>query len=105
MTMPISLSGAHAGQSIISADVPGGTERDRLAQAARQFEAIFMRQMLASARKADLGGDDLFGGKSDDTFREMRDARFAEAAAETGSIGLAAMIEAQLARFVEPRRN
>lgn len=103
MTAPVSLAGTHAGQAIVSADAPGGTERERLAEAARQFEAIFVRQMLASARKADLGGDELFGGKGDQTFREMRDARFAETAAETGSLGLAATIEAQLARFVGPR--
>ena len=32
-----------------------GTDRDKLAAAARQFEAIFVRQMLAQARKADFG--------------------------------------------------
>ncbi len=103
MTSPISLAGTHAGHAIVSAEAPGGTERERLAEAAKQFEAIFVRQMLASARKADFGGDELFGGKSDETFHEMRDARFADAAAETGSLGLAATIEAQLARFVGPQ--
>jgi flagellar protein FlgJ len=103
MTSPVSLAGTYAGQTIVSADAPAGTERERLAEAAKQFEAIFVRQMLASARKADFGGDEVFGGQSDDTFREMRDARFAETAAETGSLGLAATIEAQLARFVKPQ--
>ena len=103
MTSPISLANAHAGQAIVSAGAPGATERERLAEAAQQFEAIFVRQMLSAARNADFGGNELFGGHGEDTFREMRDARFAEVAASTGSLGLAATIEAQLARFVGPQ--
>ena len=80
----------------------GGSEREQLKQAAQQFEAIFLRQMLAAARNADFGGDDLFGGQGEETFREMRDARFAEIAAGTGAMGMAASIEAQLARFLGP---
>lgn len=100
MSDPITLSGANP--AIVSATAPGGSERERLAEAAKQFEAIFVRQMLSAARKADLGGDELFGGSGDETFREMRDAQFAEAAASTGALGLATKIEAQLARFVGP---
>ncbi len=48
-----------------------------LREAAQQFEAILLRQMLASARNTDFGGNDLFG-ESDDTFRaiEHQLARF-----------------------------
>ena len=74
-----------------------GTQRDQLAQAARQFEAIFVRQMLSEARKSNLGGDSLLGGQGLDTFRQMQDDRFADLAADTGAFGLAKMIEAQLA--------
>lgn len=76
-----------------------GTDRDKLAAAARQFEAIFVRQMLAQARKADFG-EPLFGGQALDTFRTMQDEHFADIAGKTGALGLAAQIEAQLARFV-----
>ena len=72
-----------------------GTDRARLAQAARQFEAIFVRQMLAAARRSEFGGE-LLGGPGLDTFRTMQDERFADAAAETGAFGLAALIERQL---------
>ena len=71
-------------------------ERAELREAAQQFEAILLRQMLASARSTDFGGSDLFG-KSDDTFSEMRDARFSEIAAGSGQLGFAAAIERQLA--------
>ena len=76
-----------------------GTQREQLAGAARQFEAIFVRQMLAAARKADFG-DRLFGGQGIDTFRTMQDEHFADIAGKSGALGLASQIEAQLARFV-----
>jgi flagellar protein FlgJ len=99
MTAPVSFSEASAG---LSTTPPAASERAQLGEAARQFEAIFLRQMLSAARNADLGGDELFGGQGEETFREMRDARFAEIASDTGAIGLAASIEAQLARFLGP---
>ena len=74
-------------------------DKQALMEAAQQFEAILLRQMLSSARSTDFGGNDLFG-ESDDTFREMRDARFAEVTAESGQLGFAAAIETQLARFL-----
>lgn len=99
MTGPASIGEASAGLSL---QAPAGNDRAKLGEAARQFEAIFLRQMLSAARNADLGGDELFGGQGEETFREMRDARFAEIASSTGAIGLAASIEAQLARFLGP---
>jgi flagellar protein FlgJ len=93
MTAPVSLGAGLAKPA--SAD-----DRARLHEAAKQFEAIFLRQMLSVARSTDFGGDDLFGGQGEDTFMEMRDARFAEIASDTGAIGLAASIEKQLARYV-----
>lgn len=77
-----------------------GTPLEKLSAVARQFEAIFVRQMLAAARKADFG-DPLLGGQALDTFRTMQDEHFADMAAKAGSFGFAAQIEAQLARFVD----
>ena len=80
------------------APLPAG-DREKLAAAAKQFEAIFVRQMLSAARKADFG-EDIFGGQAMDTFRQMQDERFADIASDTGAFGLAAMLEAQLARHL-----
>lgn len=74
--------------------------RGELREAAQQFEAILLRQMLASARSTDFGGNDLFGSQSEATFREMRDERFAELTAKSGQLGFADAIEKQLARFL-----
>ncbi|MFN3516681.1 MAG: rod-binding protein [Novosphingobium sp.] len=78
-----------------------GADRPELAEAARRFEAIFVRQMLAAARKASFG-EPLLGGKGLETFRTMQDERFAEIAASSGVFGLGAMIERHLAAQVAP---
>ena len=74
----------------------GSTDRTRLSAAARQFEAIFVRQMLAAARNSTFGGTDVLGSKGLETFRTMQDEKFADLAARTGAFGLARMIELQL---------
>ncbi|MCW1382998.1 rod-binding protein [Novosphingobium sp. KCTC 2891] len=94
------IAGAAAATGAIS------PERQKLRQAAQGFEAIFVRQILATARQSSFGGKDLFGanpvGSGDDTFTQMRDDRFAEIASQSGSFGLAKQIEAQLARTLDP---
>lgn len=72
-----------------------GTDRTQLAGAAKQFEAIFLRQMLAAARKTDFGSE-LLGGQALDTFRTMQDEHFADLAAQSGAFGFGRLIEAQL---------
>lgn len=80
-------------------DMPAAAAaKSELRRAAEGFEAIMLRQMLAAARASDMG-DDLFGGGAgQDTFAEMRDAHFADLGAVSGMLGLADMLEAQLAR-------
>mgnify|MGYP003146471621 CR=1 FL=1 len=79
-------------------------QRSELREAAQQFEAILLRQMLSSSRATDFGGNDLFEG-SDETFTEMRDERFADIAAQSGQLGFAAAIERQLARFLPAEQS
>jgi len=78
---------------------PQASQREQLHAAAKQFEAIFVRQMLSAARKTDFGGD-MFGGQAMQTFRQLQDEHFADIASETGALGLASIIEAQMARFL-----
>lgn len=93
---------APAGSSALSLAPAVKPEREKLADAARQFEAIFVRQMLASARQTSFDKDGLFSSQGMDTFRQMQDERLADIASQRGSFGLAKMIEAQMARFVPP---
>ncbi len=87
--------------SSIQFDAPRGDERQKLAEAATRFEAIFARQMLAAARKAGFG-DELFGSAGGDTFRQMMDERFADLMAESGTLGFGKSIEAQLSGHLGP---
>jgi flagellar protein FlgJ len=75
------------------------SDSDKLKGVAKQFEAIFVRQMLSAARKTDFGGDALFGNGAIDTFREMQDSQVADIVSNTGTLGLAKQIEAHLAKF------
>lgn len=78
-----------------------GPPRDDLREAAQAFEAIFIRQLLSSARASDFGGSDLFGGPGLEQFEAMRDEQFADIASQQGTFGLAAAIERQLNAFVD----
>jgi flagellar protein FlgJ len=73
-----------------------------LKKAAQGFEAVFLRQVIGSMRQAKLG-EDLFGSSATDTYRELSDKQMADNLASTGSLGIAALVEAQLSRKGEVR--
>jgi flagellar protein FlgJ len=93
---------APTGSPVLSLAPTAKPEREKLAEAARQFEAIFVRQMLSTARQTSFDKDGLFSSQGMDTFRQMQDERLADIASQRGSFGLAKMIEARMARFVPP---
>ncbi|MBV1916950.1 MAG: rod-binding protein [Sphingomonadaceae bacterium] len=95
---PVSASLSAPAAVSASSQAPDGG-REELAAAAKRFEAIFVRQMLAAARKTDFG-ETLFSSEATDTFRQMQDEKFAEIASQTGAFGFASIIEAQLARHM-----
>ena len=69
-------------------------------QAAVQFEQLFVQMMLKSMREATPQFDPL-AGQSARMFQGMLDEQRAKAVAERG-LGLAPIIERQLARHVKP---
>lgn len=72
-----------------------------LRKAAEAFEAIILRQMMASMRKAKLG-DEIFGSSATDNFREMADARLADCMSGLRQFGIADMVEKQLQHSLKP---
>ena len=97
----VSISTPAIAQVATSATDAGTAAAGKLTGVAKQFEAIFIRQMLAAARKTSFGGEDgLIGGKGMETFRQMQDERFADIASDTGAFGLGKMIETHLARLL-----
>ncbi|NIJ39653.1 flagellar protein FlgJ [Sphingopyxis panaciterrae] len=89
MTMPISSVGATPAPAAAGGGGDGG-----LRKAAEAFEAVILRQLMASMRQAKLG-DDIFGSSATDNFREMADAKTADSIAAMRQFGIADMVEAQ----------
>jgi flagellar protein FlgJ len=76
-------------------------EKDKLAGAAKAFEAVFLRQMISSMRSATLG-DELFGSSAGDQFRDMSDARLADSMAGGKGFGIAELLQKQFADRAAP---
>lgn len=74
---------------------PKASELDQLKAAAKQFEAIFTRQMLKSMRDAKLSEDDLFGSDATDQFRDMQHANLADQLAGKGALGIGDLLVKQ----------
>lgn len=70
-----------------------------LRKAAEGFEAVFLREMIGSMRKAKLAEDDLFGSSATDNFRELADANLADSMSGLGLFGISALVEAQIAKL------
>src|ERR1700730_3183645 len=97
-------------QSVLSAPVPlmslsaGSAKKDtpaKIQQAARDFEALLLSQMLKSAREACGGGLTGDGGDDDEansTMIELGEQQFAQALASGGGLGIANIVETGLAK-------
>ena len=71
-------------------------EKAQLQKVAKQFEAVFLRQMIGSMRQADLA-DGAFDSSATEQFRDMADARTADSMAEKGGFGVADLLMRQFA--------
>lgn len=81
--------------AILSAGTTRAADRDpqKIAKAAKEFEAMLLQQMLASARAA--GSGDWTGSGEDQTgspLSEMAEQQFAQVLASNGGIGLAKLV-------------
>lgn len=74
------------------------SQGEKIAELARQFEAVLLRQMLKEARKPMLG--DMLTGKSSVSkiYDDMVTERLADSVARNGNVGLASSLQAQLMR-------
>lgn len=69
----------------------GAAQKAQLEKAAKQFEAIFLRQMIGTMRQSGMG-EGLLDSSASDQFRDMADARTADSMAEKGTLGIAEML-------------
>lgn len=81
-----------------SRDSDGEAKQEALKEAAQQFEAIFMRMLLTSMRKAQevLESDSPFNSQSTKFYRDMHDQQMAVELSSNGSLGLTDLIVRQL---------
>ncbi len=89
MTAPLS-----APVSTTAAPQQDSPDRARLKKAAREFEAVFLRQMIGSMRSASLG-DGIFDSDATRQFQDMSDAKTAEVMAGKGALGIADLLVRQ----------
>ena len=75
-------------------------DRAALREAAEGFEAIMLRQLLASARASSFAEETPLTGGGMEQWRTMRDEHFADIAAKSGAFGFARSIEASLAQHL-----
>ena len=73
-------------------------ERARMRQAAREFESIFIGQILKSMRQASAHGKTLLSGTGQRVYQDMMDEEFSKAMSQGGGIGLADLLMKDLLR-------
>ena len=99
MTGPLSAIGAATPSSSASSPAPN-PELAELRKAAEGFEAIMLRQMLATARASSFAEETPLTGGAMKQYLTMRDEHFADIAAKSGAFGFARSIEASLAQHL-----
>ena len=72
------------------------TDNNKLREAANEFEAIFVQQMLKTMRKTSLDSDLIPKSEGEKFFRSMLDEHYAILASKSGRLGLGDMIYNQL---------
>lgn len=92
--MQITNNAAVAGQ-------PSRQPNSDLQQAAKAFEAIFLRQMIGAMRSASLA-EGLTDSGATEQFRDMADAKTADSIAGSGGFGIAELLMRQLGPRVAP---
>ena len=92
MTAPVAST---TGATALSPDV-------KLRKAAQAFEAVFLRQILGSARSSSLG-EGLFDSDKTDQFRELSDAKLADTMAEGGALHVADLLVRKLGAKVSAK--
>ena len=77
---------------------PNVSQRDKVDQACKQFEAVLLRQILGEARKTVISS----GGENDPTvsgiYNDMITSQLADSISRSGTFGLAKSLESQLVR-------
>ncbi len=101
MPLPLSSLKLRMNQTRDLPDVKGMGDEAKLREAANEFEAIFIQQMLKTMRKTSLESDFIKKSEGEKIFRSMLDDHYAILSAKSGRLGLGEMIFQQLRSNLE----
>jgi peptidoglycan hydrolase FlgJ len=90
-------------QNLLGTKPSAAPQPDKLHNAAQQFEALFLSEMLKSARES--GGGWLGSGEStgDDSAMDLAESQLANAFASGKGLGLAGMIERTMRKSLDQK--
>jgi len=77
-----------------TAAVQPAAQVDQLKKVAKQFEAVFLRQMIGSMRSAS-DGEGIFDSSATQQFRDMSDSKLADNMADKGVLHVADLLVKQ----------
>jgi flagellar protein FlgJ len=79
------------GTNAAGATGTASSQKAALGKVAQQFEAVFLRQMIGAMRSAGLA-EGIGDSSATQQFRDMADARTADAMASKGAMGIAELL-------------
>jgi peptidoglycan hydrolase FlgJ len=93
---------------VASTDVPAEqlldnkqlTEKQKLGEVARQFEALLLRQILAETQKTVIPSKLTSDSTASSIYQDMVSVQLAESISKSGSLGMAHMLQQQLTQQV-----
>ena len=103
MPQPLSALTLQANQLKKIPETKGVSDDDKLREAANDFEAIFVQQMLKTMRKTSFESDLLPKSEGEKVFQSLLDEQYALLSAKSGSLGLSEMIYQQLKPKVDKK--
>jgi flagellar protein FlgJ len=78
------------------------TEEQKVAEAARQFEAILLRQILENTRKTVIQSSFADNSAAASIYRDLVSQQLADSISKSGTLGLSKAIAQQLTRQLHP---
>jgi len=100
---PLSALTLQANQLNKIPETKGVSDDAKLREAANDFEAIFIQQMLKTMRKTSFESDLLPKSEGEKVFQSLLDEQYALLSAKSGSLGLSEMIYQQLKPKVDKK--
>jgi flagellar protein FlgJ len=84
---------------------PNVSQEEKVKEAARQFEAVLLRQILSEARKPVIKSSEDDDSNENDIYNDMINNQMADSISRSGAFGLAKSLESQLVHQVLPKHG